>query len=61
MSRTVLMYLLGFAGMWAVVAIVSATVAGFRHFERDWDRAFERELSGRDHEADIDLGSTRES
>ena len=55
------MYLLGFAGMWAVVAIVSATVAGFRHFERDWDRAFERELSGRDHEADIDLGSTRES
>jgi uncharacterized iron-regulated membrane protein len=60
MSRIVLMYLLGFAGMWTMVAIVSATVAGFRHFKRDWDRAFERELSGRHHD-DIDLRRTRES
>jgi cytochrome c biogenesis protein CcdA len=40
----ILMYLIGFAGVWAAVALVSATVAAFRHFARDWDRAFEKEL-----------------
>ena len=41
------MYLLGFASVWAAVGLVSAAVAGFRHFEDDWDRAFKRELLGR--------------
>jgi hypothetical protein len=39
-----LMYLLGFASVWAAVALVSALVAAYMYFGRDWDRAFEKEL-----------------
>ena len=51
------MYLLGFACVWAAVALVSAAVAGFRHFEDNWDRALKRELLGgaRDSRADTEL------
>jgi hypothetical protein len=42
----ILMYLIGFASVWAAVALVSATVAVFSHFAADWDRAFEKELLG---------------
>jgi hypothetical protein len=44
MSRMILMYLLGFVSVWVAVALVSAAVAAFRHFTRNWDRAFEKEL-----------------
>jgi hypothetical protein len=39
-------YVLGFALVWAAIALVWAGVAGYRHFDRDWDRAFQRELAG---------------
>jgi cytochrome c biogenesis protein CcdA len=44
MSRMILMYVLGFVSVWVAVALVSAAVAAFRHFTRNWDRAFEKEL-----------------
>lgn len=46
MWRLILMYMVGLASVWITVAAVSAATAGFRQFDRDWDRAFERELGG---------------
>jgi hypothetical protein len=44
MSRMISMYLAGFGSVWAAVALVWAAIASFRHFDRDWDRAFTKEL-----------------
>ncbi len=44
MSRMIPMYVAGFGSVWAAVALVWAAIAGFRHFDRDWDRAFNKEL-----------------
>jgi hypothetical protein len=51
MGRMVGMYILGFAYVWAAVALVSAAVAGFKHFSDNWDRALKRELLGNAREA----------
>ncbi len=48
MSGTIVLYLVGFACVWAAVALGSAAVAAFRRLERDWDRAFIKELQGED-------------
>jgi hypothetical protein len=38
------MYAFGFAAVWATIALLCVGVAAFRHLNRDWDRAFVREL-----------------
>lgn len=45
MGRMIALYGLGFAAVWAT--ILTGCVAGRvrRHFARDWDRAFVRELT----------------
>jgi len=53
------MYLLGFASVWAAVALVGAAVAGFRHFVDNWDRAFKRELLSGGGRARVDTGLRR--
>jgi hypothetical protein len=44
MNGAILAYLLGFACVWAVVALGCAALGGLRNITRDWDRAFQREL-----------------
>lgn len=44
MGRMLSMYLLGFGGVWAAVALSWTALAGYRRFDRDWDRAFIKEL-----------------
>jgi hypothetical protein len=44
MNGAILTYAFGFACVWAVVALWCASMAGLRHFTRDWDRALRREL-----------------
>jgi hypothetical protein len=44
MNGAMLTYVLGFACVWAAVALWCASMAGLRHFTRDWDRAVRREL-----------------
>jgi hypothetical protein len=44
MGRMLLMYVLGFGGVWAAVALSWTALAGYRRFDRNWDRAFIKEL-----------------
>jgi hypothetical protein len=44
MGRMLLMYVLGFGGVWAAVALSCTALAGYRRFNRNWDRAFIEEL-----------------